>query len=141
MDQVLYVQVMNTKLNELVELHEWRSEVKFLDNEKCFEHLQAIKAFKQSAAGSHAISCAHAASQPQNNVLAGPSRRANSGPSALAATDFAAKPNYPPKLTDEEKALLLKYDGCLTCHKPFVFHKVPTKPLAVCFLFIQVTNL
>jgi len=123
MDQVLYVQVMNAKLNDLVELREWLSEVKSLDDEKCFEHLQAIKAFEQSAAGSHAVSRVHAASQPQNNVLAGPSRRANSGPSALAAADFAAKPDYPPKLTDEEKALLLKYDGCLKCRKPFVFHK------------------
>jgi hypothetical protein len=113
---------MNAKYNEIIELREWLSEVKALDDEKRFERLQAIKAFEQSTAASCAVS--HANASGSQNILTGrPSRQANSGPTASAPADSTAKPDYPPKLTDEEKALLLKYDGCLKCRKPFVFHK------------------
>jgi hypothetical protein len=124
MDQVLYVQATNAKYNEIVELHDWLSEVKSLDDKKRFERLQAIEAFEQSAAASRAVSRANTTNQSQNGVLTGPSRKANSGPTASAPADSAAaKSDYPPKLTEEEKALLLKYDGCLKCRKPFVAHK------------------
>src|SRR5882762_4084903 len=109
MDQVLYVQATNAKYNEIVELRDWLSKVKSLDDEKHFEHLQAIKASEQSAAASCAVSHANTINQSQNGVLTSPSCKANSGPTASAPADSAAaKSDYPPKLTEEEKALLLK---------------------------------
>jgi hypothetical protein len=127
MDQVLYVQAMNMKFNKIVDLREWLSKVKSLDNKKHFECFEAIKAFKQGAAASHTISCANTTSQPQNNVLTGPSCKANSGSTTPATADSTVKPDYHPKLMDEEKALLLKYDSCLKCRKPFVYHKSSNK--------------
>jgi hypothetical protein len=44
MDQVLYMQSTNAKYNKIVKPHDWLSEVKSLNDKKCFECLQAIKA-------------------------------------------------------------------------------------------------
>ena len=75
MNQVLYVQVTNAKDNNVVDFHEWLAMVKRVDDEKCFEHGQATKAFEQSMASTHAAS--HMNYNPQNstpgNPLAGPS--------------------------------------------------------------------
>ncbi|KIM88342.1 hypothetical protein PILCRDRAFT_85536 [Piloderma croceum F 1598] len=114
MNQVLNVQVMNTKLHEVKDFWKWLTGVKSLDNEKCFETNQAVKAFEKSVAVSHAAS--H--KTQNNNVLSGPSCKANAIPAAPTANN-----NYPPKLTNEEKNLLLRNNGCLKCHKPFMFHK------------------
>ena len=60
----------------------------------------------------------------QSNMLSGPSRKANvNAPSAASsASGTLSKPDYPPKLTEEEKTLLHINDGCLKCRKPFVYH-------------------
>src|SRR6266436_2061575 len=44
MNQVLYVQVTNVKVNLVKDFCKWLAEVKGLDNKKCFERDQAIKA-------------------------------------------------------------------------------------------------
>jgi hypothetical protein len=96
--------------------------VKQLDDEKHFERQQNIKAVEQSAAANRAVSRVAATSQnsSHNTTLSGPSHKVNT---ASTPATVASKTDYPPKLTDEEKTLLLKYDGCLKCRKPFVFHK------------------
>ena len=59
-----------------------------------------------------------------HNTLSSPSHKANIIPTASTATITAmTKTDYPPKLTEDEKCLLLKYDRCLKCWKPFVYHK------------------
>ena len=70
MNQVLYMQVTNMKCNNIVDFHEWLAEVKCVDDKKCFEHNQAVKAFEQSAASNCAAS--HA-----DNTLLGPSCKGN----------------------------------------------------------------
>ncbi|KIM73627.1 hypothetical protein PILCRDRAFT_15062 [Piloderma croceum F 1598] len=109
MDQVLYVQATNVKCNNIEDLCEWLAEVKHLNDEKHFECLQAINAFKQSATASCAAACVgNNAQNAFNNALAVPSHKANT-------------PSLP--FANEEKMLLLKYEGCLKCCKPFVYHK------------------
>src|ERR1700729_3941919 len=120
MNQVLYVQATNTKLNPVKDFCKWLAEVKCLDDEKCFKHDQAIKAFEQSAAASCAASC-NAVTQ---NTLSGPSHKPNvMSAMPTTATTALPKADYPPRLTDNEKFLLLKYNRCLKCHKPFIYHK------------------
>jgi hypothetical protein len=103
MDQVLYAQATNAKCNGIVNLHDWIGEVKRLDDKKRFERLQAIKDFEQSAAANHAASHTNSTSQnvAQSSGLNGPSRKVNTAAPNVTKTD------YPPKLTDEEKSLLL----------------------------------
>jgi hypothetical protein len=122
MDQVFYAQATNAKCNEIVDLRDWIGEVKQLDDEKRFERLQAIKDFEQSAAVNRAASRTNNTSQniAQGSGLNGSSHKVNT---AAAPASSTTKMDYPPKLTEEEKSLLLKYDGCLKCHKPFVNHK------------------
>jgi hypothetical protein len=122
MDQVLYAQATNAKCNEIPDLRKWLAEVKQLDDEKCFERQQHIKAFEVSAAATRAASCMNTTSQNAvpNVTLTGLSRKVNI---PLTAAVISSKADYPPKLTDEEKTLLLKYNGCLKCRKPFVYHK------------------
>ena len=43
------------------------------------------------------------------------------------------KADQPPKLIEEEKSLLLKYNGCLKCCKPFVYHKGSNKAVGCSF--------
>jgi hypothetical protein len=119
---------LSPKCNDVADLRDWLAEVKHLDDKKRFECQQAIKAFEQSAAASRTTSRTSNNSQniTQNNTLTGPSHQGNTFPTPAATSSpstTATKPDYPPKLTEEEKALLLKYDGCLKCCKPFVYHK------------------
>ena len=122
MDQVLYSQATNAKCNEIADLREWLAKVKDLDDEKRFERQQNIKAFEACAAATRAASRAVNTSQnvTSSSVLNGPSRKVNTP--VPVSTTFS-KADYPPKLSEEEKTLLLKYDGCLKCRKPFVYHK------------------
>jgi hypothetical protein len=102
------------------DFRKWLAAVKSLDDEKRFERDQAIKAFEQSAAASRASS----RDANTQNALSGPSRKANAAATTSTTTAIPApKADYPPKLTEDEKRLLLKYDGCLKCRKPFVYHK------------------
>ncbi|KIM75037.1 hypothetical protein PILCRDRAFT_92342 [Piloderma croceum F 1598] len=131
MNQVLYVQVTNVKLNLVKDFCKWLAAVKSLDDEKHFQCDRAIKAFEQSTAGSCASS--HDAN---TQTLSGPSHKTNAIATAPTTTAIATpKADYPPpKLTDDEKCLLLKYNGCLKCWKPFVYHKGSNKASGCSFL-------
>jgi hypothetical protein len=122
MDQVLYLQASNAKCNEIADLRKWLAKVKDLDDEKHFERLQNIKAFEASAAATRAVSRVVNTSQnvTSNSILNRPSCKVNT-PAPISTV--SSKADYPPKLSEEEKTLLLKYDGCLKCCKPFVYHK------------------
>src|ERR1700733_4699087 len=56
MNQVLYIQATNTKCNDIKDFRKWLAKVKSMDDEKHFERKQAVRAFEQSAAVSHAAS-------------------------------------------------------------------------------------
>jgi hypothetical protein len=107
-NQVLYVQATNTKLNLVKDFHKWLAKVKQLDDEKCFKCDQAIKAFEPSVAASHAASC-DAATQ---NMFSSPSCQANvASATPTTVTTAPPKADYPPRLTDDKKCLLLKYNS------------------------------
>jgi hypothetical protein len=95
------------RLNLVKDFRKWLAAVKSLDDEKRFERDQAIKAFEQSAAASRASS----RDANTQNALSGPSRKANAAATASTTTAIPApKADYPTKLTEDEKRLLLKYD-------------------------------
>jgi hypothetical protein len=118
----LYVQVTNAKVNLVKDFCKWLAEVKGLDDEKRFECDQMIKAFEQSAA-----SRATSRDATAHNTLSGPSRKANTVPTASTASINAmTKIDYPPKLTEDETPIA---QICLKCRKPFIYHKGSDKAL------------
>src|ERR1700683_5637656 len=92
--------------------------------------------FQASVASSCAASHADYFQQNMNhaNILSSPSCRGNSS-SAPPCTAATPKADYPPTFTKEEESLLIKYNGCLKCHKPFFYQKGSNKDPS-CFFSI-----
>jgi hypothetical protein len=88
MDQVLYVQSVNVKFDSIIGFRKWLAEVKWVDDDKWFECLQAIKAFEQSTASSHATSTVTTQNVSQGGTLTGPSCK---GPCSIQFRIFIAE--------------------------------------------------
>ena len=103
----------DSKTHEEKSLHPWIAKIKDLDNQHIIPRKRVAEAVEE-------------AMKSNKKPFTSSSRYANTADAKMPATSSSSTTStrdYPPKLTDEERRLLMEYLGCLKCHKFFAGHR------------------
>ena len=110
LDEDLQTAARDAKAHEELSLHPWIAKIKDLDNRRVIQRKRVAEAVEE-------------AMKSNKKPFSSSSRYANTSdpkpnpPSASSTRDF------PPKLTEEERRLLMEFFGCLKCRKFFAGHR------------------
>ena len=113
LDEDLQQAARDSKTHEEKSLHPWIAKIKDLDNQRIIQRKRVAEAVEE-------------AMKSNKKPFTSSSRYANTADAKTPATSSSSTTStcdYPPKLTDEERRLLMEYLGCLKCRKFFAGHR------------------
>ena len=112
LDEELQTAARDAKAHEELLLHPWISKIKDLDNRRIIQRKRVAEAVEDAL-------------KSNKKPFSSSSRYANTPDSKTAPPSASSTREFPPKLTEEERRLLMEYQGCLKCRKFFAGHRAP----------------
>ena len=109
LDEELQTAARDAKAHEELLLHPWISKIKDLDNRRIIQHKRVAEAVEEA--------------MKSNKKPFSSSRYANTPDSKTPPPSASSTREFPPKLTEEERRLLMENQGCLKCRKFFAGHR------------------
>ena len=112
LDEDLQQAARDSKTHEEKSLHPWIAKIKDLDNQRIIQRKRIAEAVEE-------------AMKSNKKPFTSSSCYANTADAKTPTTSSSSTTStrdYPPKLTDEERRLLMEYLGCLKCRKFFAGH-------------------
>ena len=113
LDEDLQTAARDAKAHDELSLHPWISKIKDLDNRRIVQRKRVAEAVEE-------------AMKSNKKPFTSSSRYANmtsSDSKSVPSSGSSSSREYPPKLTDEERRLLMEHSGCLKCRKFFAGHQ------------------
>jgi hypothetical protein len=110
LDEDLQTAARDAKAHEEKSLHPWIARIKELDNRRIIQRKRVADAVEEAM---------RANKKPFNPS----SRYANTTDAKNATSSASSTRDYPPKLTDDERSLLMEHAGCLKCRKFYIGHR------------------
>ena len=108
LDEELQTAARDAKAHDEQSLHPWISKIKDLDNRRIVQRKRVAEQVEE-------------AMKANKKPFTSSSRYANT-PDKKTASNSSSR-EYPPKLTDEERRLLMEHLGCLKCRKFYAGHR------------------
>ena len=111
LDEELQISARDAKAHEEESLHPWISKIKDLDNRRIIQRKRVAEAVEE-------------AMKSNKKPFTSSSRYANTSDNkSSSASSASSSRDFPPKLTDEERRLLMEHAGCLKCRKFYAGHR------------------
>ena len=112
LDEDLQTAARDAKAHDELSLYPWITKIKELDNRRIIQRKRVAEAVEE-------------AMKSNKKPFTSSSRYANttaSDSTTVTSTGSSLSRDYPPKLTDEERHLLMEHSGCLKCRRFFTGH-------------------
>ena len=110
LDKDLQTAARDAKAHEEMSLHPWIAKIKELDNCRIIQRKRVAEAIEE-------------AMKSNKKPFSSSSRYANTSDSKSTPPLASSSRKFPPKLTDEERRLLMEHLGCLKCRKFYAGHR------------------
>ena len=104
LDEDLQIAARDAKAHDEKSLHPWITKIKDLDNRRIIQCKRVAEAVEE-------------AMKSNKKPFSSSSRYANTPDSKQNPPSASSTRDFPPKLTDEERRLLMEHQGCLKCQK------------------------
>jgi hypothetical protein len=110
LDEELQTAARDAKAHEELSLHPWIAKIKDLDNRRVIQRKRVAEAVEE-------------AMKSNKKPFTSSSRYANTSDNKPNPPSASSTRNFSPKLTEEERRLLMEYLGCLKCRKFYAGHR------------------
>ena len=110
LDEELQTSARDAKAHDELSLQPWITKIKELDNRRFIQRKRVAEAVEE-------------AMKSNKKPFSSSSRYANTPDSKSNPPSASSTRDFPPKLTDEERRLLMEHQGCLKCRKFYAGHR------------------